>query len=50
MRSRFVTIRNFRTVGDVTIRMQDYTLLGGVDNNSKGNMVETVCCFYGGLL
>ena len=49
MRSRPVTIHNFRTVGGVTVRMQDYTLLGGVDNVSKSNVADTVCCFYGGL-
>ena len=49
MRSGSVAIHNFRTVGDVTIRMQDYTLLGGVDNTSKSNVADTVCCFYGGL-
>ncbi len=46
MRSRFVTIRNFRTVGDVTIRMQDYTLLVGANGtgmeNDKGMLYDGI--------
>lgn len=31
MRSRSVAIHNFRAVGDVTIRIHDYTLLVGAN-------------------
>jgi len=49
MRAVEITIHNFRSIHDATIRLEKLSLIAGANNAGKSNVIDAIRMFYGDL-
>lgn len=49
MRAKHLSIHNFRSIKDVTIRLQNCSLIAGSNNSGKSNLIDAIRLFYGDI-
>lgn len=49
MRVTEVSIHNFRSIHDMTIRLEPLSLMAGANNSGKSNVIDAIRLFYGEL-
>jgi putative ATP-dependent endonuclease of OLD family len=46
MRIGHVSLHNFRSITDGSLRLGQYSLMVGPNNSGKSNFIDALCCFY----
>ena len=49
MQARRLTIHNFRSIADVDLRLDSFSVIVGYNNAGKSNLVDAIRVFYGAL-
>lgn len=49
MRAVEVTIHNFRSIHEISVQMQDISVMAGANNSGKSNIVDAIRLFYADL-